>query len=230
MADNLDKSYLDEEGLAHYHEKLEKDFLDKKVDKEDGKGLSTKDFTESDKTKLDDLENYQLPPATDETLGGVKVEPSEDQHYGNTGIKIDTNDKIFVDWSEAPKASVETPGLVTVGEGLTVEDGKISLSGEVGSGPVTWDSITDKPDDLVTKKDLVTVYQYKGTVETYDELPEGLGEDDIGHVYNVKDTGMNYAWAGIGAQNADEKGWDELGGSFSIKPISKEAIDKLFEK
>ena len=44
-----------------------------KVDKETGKGLSSNDFTAADKSKLDGLENYTLPVATADALGGVKV-------------------------------------------------------------------------------------------------------------------------------------------------------------
>ena len=46
-----------------------------------------------------------------------------------------------------------------------------------------------------------SVYRYKGSVATYNDLPtENL---QIGDVYDVKDTGMNYAWNGTS--------WDELG-------------------
>lgn len=44
-----------------------------KVDKEDGKGLSTNDYTNEDKQKLAGLQNYTLPQATTSVLGGVKV-------------------------------------------------------------------------------------------------------------------------------------------------------------
>ena len=50
--------------------------IKKKVDKVDGKGLSTEDYTTSEKRKLKDIEenanNYELPVA-DERLGGVKT-------------------------------------------------------------------------------------------------------------------------------------------------------------
>ena len=44
-----------------------------KVDKVEGKGLSTEDYTTAEKTKLAGLENYTLPKANDITLGGIKV-------------------------------------------------------------------------------------------------------------------------------------------------------------
>lgn len=44
-----------------------------KVDKVDGKQLSTNDFTNESKEKLDSLENYTLPAASADALGGVKI-------------------------------------------------------------------------------------------------------------------------------------------------------------
>ena len=60
--------------------------LNGKVDKVDGKGLSTNDYTTADKDKLSGIESqankYVLPKATGSVLGGVKV---------GTGLNIDNN-------------------------------------------------------------------------------------------------------------------------------------------
>ena len=45
-----------------------------KQDKETWKGLSTNDFSNTDKTKLDWLSNYTLPTASDSVLWWVKVD------------------------------------------------------------------------------------------------------------------------------------------------------------
>ena len=51
-----------------------------------------------------------------------------------------------------------------------------------------------------------SVYKYKGTVASYSNLPStGL---TIGDVYNVEDTGDNYAWTGTD--------WDKLGGDIDL--------------
>lgn len=47
--------------------------LEKKVDKIDGKGLSTNDYTNDEKNKLAELENYTLPIASNAKLGGIKI-------------------------------------------------------------------------------------------------------------------------------------------------------------
>lgn len=64
--------FLDENGLLYLWGKI-KTLAGGKVDKVEGKGLSTNDYTDADKIKLDGLENYTLPTATAGTLGGVKV-------------------------------------------------------------------------------------------------------------------------------------------------------------
>ena len=51
-----------------------------------------------------------------------------------------------------------------------------------------------------------SVYKYKGSVPTYSALPST--GNTTGDVYNVEDTGMNYAWNGTK--------WDELGSDIDL--------------
>ena len=64
--------YLDENGLLYYNQKLNTKF-ERKVDKDGNKVLSDVNFTSAYETKLKGLENYTLPTASAETLGGIKV-------------------------------------------------------------------------------------------------------------------------------------------------------------
>lgn len=58
-----------------------------------------------------------------------------------------------------------------------------------------------------------SVYRFKGSVATYDDLPT---EDlTIGDVYNVTDTGDNYAWTGTG--------WDKLAGDIDLSAYATTA-------
>lgn len=57
----------------YYTETETETLLNSKVDVEEGKGLSTNDFTNAEKTKLANLENYDLPTASETQLGGIKV-------------------------------------------------------------------------------------------------------------------------------------------------------------
>ena len=67
------------------------------------------------------------------------------------------------------------------------------------------------------KSDISTVYKYKGSVDNYAALP---GEDnEVGDVYNLNDTGMNYVWTGTA--------WDALGQVFTITAIDNGTIDTI---
>lgn len=70
--------YIDKNGLLYFKNKLDAKFATKaevsnKVDKIEGKQLSTNDYTNDEKNKLAGLKNYSLPKASSEILGGIKV-------------------------------------------------------------------------------------------------------------------------------------------------------------
>lgn len=176
--------FLDQNGLLYlWNNKIKRLFttletaLTGKVDKVEGKGLSSNDFTGEDKAKLEKLENYTLPAATAETLGGVKV-----------------------------------------GAGLNIVGGVLSATGGGTADAVDWSNIQNKP-DIALKSDLTAVYKYKGSRASFGALPETGNE--IGDVWNVEDTGKNYAWTGTE--------WDDLGGTFEIQSISNAEIDAITE-
>lgn len=166
--------YLDSNGLLYLWGKI-KTLVGGKVDKVEGKGLSSNDFTAEEKAKLAGLENYTLPAASAETLGGVKV-----------------------------------------GAGLAITGGVLSATGGGTADSVDWSNIQNKP-DVALKSDLSSVYKYKGSKVNYAALPESGNE--VGDVWNVEDTGMNYAWTGTA--------WDALGESFSIEAITNAEIDAI---
>lgn len=166
--------FLDSNGLLYLWGKI-KALASGKVDKVEGKGLSSNDFTAVEKAKLEGLENYTLPAATAETLGGVKV-----------------------------------------GAGLNVVDGLLSATGGGTADSVDWSNVQNKP-DLALKSDITGLYKYKGSKVNYAALPESGNQ--VGDVWNVEDTGMNYAWDG-------EK-WDALGVDFEIQAITNEEIDAI---
>lgn len=78
--------YLDDNGLLYFWQKIKNAF----VSKETGKGLSTNDYTTAEKNKLAGLNNYTLPKASDDTLGGVKV---------GEGLSIDNDGVLSADVS-----------------------------------------------------------------------------------------------------------------------------------
>ena len=98
--------------------------IDKKVDKVLGKGLSTNDYTDAEKEKLEGLSNYTLPTASANALGGIKI------GYTTTGknyaVQLDTNSKAYVNvpWESDTnqKITAKSGGSnVTFGVNDTVE-------------------------------------------------------------------------------------------------------------
>ena len=66
-----------------------------KVDKIEGKGLSTNDFTDALLKKLNDIaanaNNYSLPTATNSTLGGVKIGSNININSGTISVTVDSS-------------------------------------------------------------------------------------------------------------------------------------------
>jgi hypothetical protein len=89
---------LSETSTNPVQNKVVKSIIDTKVDKIDGKGLSTNDFTTVEKEKLARLENFSLNPANALTLGGVKV-----------GKNIDVAEDGTISVADAVTYDVATP-------------------------------------------------------------------------------------------------------------------------
>lgn len=100
------------------------------------------------------------------------------------------------------------------------------VDSEIGKGLSTNDYTTAEKNKLAgfssaenyaLKSDIVNVYKYKGSVAAYAELPT----DNLtaGDVYDVQESGMNYAWTGTE--------WDNLGSVFEITAITNDEIDTI---
>ena len=84
-----------------------------KVDTETGKGLSTNDYTDTEKTKLAGIEaganNYSLPTAAAGTLGGVKV---------GSNLEIDSNGVLSGNYSNASSSAA---GLMSAADKIALD-------------------------------------------------------------------------------------------------------------
>ena len=95
-----------------------------KVNKVEGKGLSTNDYTTPEKNKLAAIEaeanKYVLPVATTTTLGGIIV---------GDRLSVDSTGKLVATYTYTlPKASSTVLGGVKTGSNITNTDGTISLT------------------------------------------------------------------------------------------------------
>lgn len=185
--------------------------IQSKVDKVDGFGLSSNDYTSQEKTKLAGLSNYTLPTASDTVKGGIKV---------GTGLTM--NGEVLSATGGGMADSVEwdnvlsKPKFATVATSGAYNDltGRPNLATVATSGSYT--DLSNKPTiptvdvtksyvdtQLATKANasnvytkaevdskVSSVYRVKGSVASYANLPT-VGVT-IGDVYNVNDTGANY--------------------------------------
>lgn len=76
-----------------------------------------------------------------------------------------------------------------------------------------------------------SVYNFKGTVDDLVAL-KALPEEGlkVGDTYNVKASGMNYAWTGQKESPEYDDGWDALGGLIEIPTLTTEDIDRILSE
>lgn len=84
-AEYITETELNDKGYLTEHQDISG-----KVDKVNGKGLSTNDYTTAEKNKLsgiaENANNYSLPIATDSVLGGIKVSSSDPNLQISEGV------------------------------------------------------------------------------------------------------------------------------------------------
>lgn len=168
ISGKADKTYVDSK-------------LDTKVDKEEGKGLSSTDFTSAEKSKLARLNGYVVNIADNMVptaeFGRIAYVFKNEQ----TGSNGSTRSKVI----EIPAATTSAAGLITA-EGFN----KLT-------GLPTSEEIDQKINTAIG-----SVYKVKGSVANYEALPKD--NVTIGDVYNLEDTGANYV------ATSTTPDWDKL--------------------
>ena len=159
------EKYLGELGTKRLWQRISALFVRKDGDKV----LSDNNFSDEDKQKLDSLHNYELPIASAETLGGVKIgEGIEISADGTISTVVTPSARI--NWEQV----INTPDTLE-GYGIT-------------------DAATKEELAEVEAK-IVGVFHYKGSVNTRADL-DNVEDPQIGDVYNVLEDGKNFAWDG----------------------------------
>lgn len=168
ISGKADKTYVDSK-------------LDTKVDKEEGKGLSSADFTSAEKSKLARLSGYvvniadNMIPTTDSGRITYSFKNEQTGSNGNTQSKV-----------------IEIPAATTSAAGLITAEGFNKLT-----GLPTSEEIDQKINTAIG-----SVYKVKGSVANYEALPKD--NVTIGDVYNLEDTGANYV------ATSTTPDWDKL--------------------
>lgn len=216
MADN----YLNSTGLAYYHDRInalfakqaDLDALDDKVDTiiAEGGEPNTIETVKVNGSALTPDANkavdVTVPTATsDLTNDGDGESPFATQEYvGTNGGKID---KITVNGTEQAitnkTVALTVPTAVsdlTNDSGYqTASDVSGSITTALANGSDPYQTESDVADAIDAK--VASAYVYKGSVASQSALPSS--GQKTGDVYDVQDTGMNYAWNG--------SAWDALG-------------------
>lgn len=193
--------YLDENGLLYYNQKLDTKF-NGKVDKDGSKVLSDVNFTAAYESKLNSLENYTLPTASAETLGGIKVgaglQISEQGTLSATGGG--TADSVAWENVQDKPTTISGYGItdakvkgqvVTLGSNsVTVPTNNNQLTN--GAGYQTASEVQSAIADAVGD---ITSFQF----QIVGELP-GTGENGIIYLVSNNGSGQNiydeYIWTG----------------------------------
>ena len=217
--------------LSDYFNKTEiNSMLDDKVDKVTGKALSTNDYTNTDKQSVEKIPTIEqdILDLESNKVDKVSGKGLSTNDYTNTDKqsveKIPTIEQDILDLESNKVDKVAGMGLST-NDYTTTEKNKLSgiASGAEVNVQSDWNAtsgdalILNKPiiptkvSELINDKNyvdenyvnskLTAVYKFKGSVANYAALP--TTDLTIGDVYDVQDTGMNYAWNG--------SDWDSLG-------------------
>lgn len=174
-----------------------------KVDKVEGKGLSTEDYTTAEKTKLAGIEaganNYTLPTAAANVLGGIKV---------GSHLAIDSSTGVLS--GDYSAASSSADGLMSAAD-------KTKLDGiEAGATAITVDSaISSSSTNPVENQAIYTALA--GKVDT--ETGKGLSTNDYTDAEKTKLAGIE---AGANAYTLPAATTSALGG---VKVGSNLAVD-----
>lgn len=177
-----------------------------KVDKVEGKHLSTEDFTSAEKTKLAGVavgaNKYVLPVASATTSGGIKV-----------GANLQMVDGVL----NAVQGTIDVTPFET----------KVNAANTY----VSKTSLTTTLTDYAKKSDISQAVIYRGTVDAFTDLP-ATAQNKTGDMYNITTAGGtdangspikagdNVVWNGTG--------WDNYGGAFVIASATDGDIDGLF--
>ena len=179
-----------------------------------------KEFTGSLQAPTKELSDNSKNVATTEyvttAISNIDALPDQTNQSGN----VLTTDGISASWVDLNLDSKQNvlneTQIIAVNSGISADkvtkydnyDSEKANKANTLAGYGITDAFTK--DEILSK--ISSVYRYKGSVETKTDLPsENLTEGDV---YNVKDTGDNYAWVAPVGELAGF--WDKLAGDIDL--------------
>ena len=179
-----------------------------------------KEFTGSLQAPTKELSDNSKNVATTEyvttAISNIDALPDQTNQSGNV-LTTDGTSASWVDLNLDSKQNVlNEMQIIAVNSGISADkvtkydnyDSEKANKANTLAGYGTTDAFTK--DEISSK--ISSVYRYKGSVETKTDLPsENLTEGDV---YNIKDTGDNYAWVAPVGELAGF--WDKLAGDIDL--------------
>lgn len=129
-----------------------------------------------------------------------------------------TNTKQLATTAFVQTAIADKQDTLTFDNTPTANSGNPVKSGGVYTALAAKLDATTAEATYLKKSDAGTVYSFKGSVNSYSDLPAASAVQP-GWVYDVKADGMNYSWTG--------EEWDALGMKFEIEAITNAEIDAI---
>ena len=152
ISGKADKTYVDNK-------------LDTKVDKEEGKGLSTNDYSDDDRQKVSNIVDYVTTMRSTTSINTINL---------------------TLDKKNVITGSIYTTGSITFNSASSKSAGVLTAS--------YFEKLDALPSaeelDQKINTAIGSVYRVKGSVANYEALPKD--NVTIGDVYNLEDTGANY--------------------------------------
>lgn len=239
-------AWLDYDGLLYFWQKIKAKLADK-VDKVDGKGLSSNDFTSAEKKKLagiaEGATKYVHPTYTAKDSGLYKITVDGNGHVSATApvgksditaLGIPSTNTTYSNFKAATASAAGGSGLVPAP--AAGKQGQYLRGDGTWSTPTntTYSDATQSTHGLMSTSDkkkldgfgAANTYALKSDITAMYRYKGSVASTDklptsgqtIGDVYDVGN-GMNYAWNG--------SDWDALGEIFTITKITNTEIDTV---
>ena len=130
-----------------------------------------------------------------------------------TGISVESNGGLDIAAPAGFHINNSTPKVTTIVDSINLQSGGENALPTASAVRVVVNQI---------KSDLGSALTYKGSVDTYDQLPDEAAVGDtwnVAQAYQTYPAGTNYAWTGTA--------WDALGGSVDLSGYQTKSDDTL---
>ena len=178
--------------------------------------------TASDVEKAISNKGYQTATQVNSAITSKGYQTADDVEAIIEGKEYQTADDV--------ETAITGKGYQTSAQVETAITGKGYQTASDVNATITGKGYQTKSEvEAIVNGKVASTYKYKGSVATYDDLTTKQSTAQTGDVYNVEDTGGNYAWTG--------KEWDSLGSTIDtsifiknteLTELSNEEIDAIF--